>query len=412
VRLAGAALLFLVALALIPVRPNLLRVNRLDFGIAVYYPARAFLDGLDPYDQSAYRAAYPVEAPLPPFLPATLLLHLPFGLLPPGPSAALYLGDTLVLILATGWLALGFIERERPPLAAIVLVAAMIVLSRPGRLVLRLGQLSFEPVVGTYTALRYALLAPWLSGLGVALALIKPTFGIPLAALMAGRRHWRAVAIGLAITAAINLPVAMVLAHRDGGISTLASHFGDTWEASRLGIVETENPDMTSLRADAPSLIGRIRGHPLPAGAQSLVGLVILALAVGVLRRSNQCEGSPRGGWDALLAGFICLAILSSGYHQTYDLVLLALPALVLLRDPVATVVLSRSVRLILLGLLAIIACNYAASDGALARLGMTTGTRGWHFVTSINAVALLLVFGVYAVGILNARRMRPGASG
>ena len=48
----------------------------------------------------------------------------------------------------------------------------------------------------------------------------------------------------------------------------------------------------------------------------------------------------------------------------------------------------------------------------ALARLGTTTGTRGWHTVTSIDAVALLLAFGVYAVGILNGRRMRPGASG
>jgi hypothetical protein len=409
VRLAGAALLFLVALAWIPVRSDLLRVDRLDFDIAVYYPARAFLDGLDPYDQSAYRAAYPVQAPLPPFLPATLPLHLPFGLLPPGPSAALYLGVTLVLILATGWLALGFIEGKRPPLAAIILVAALIMLSRPGRLVLRLGQLSFEPVVGTYIALRYALLAPWLGGLGVAVALIKPTFGVPLAALMVGRRHWRAVAIGLAITAAVNLPLVVVLAHRDGGISALAGHFSDTWEASRLGIVETTNPRMTSLRADVASLIGRIRGHPLHAGAQSLVGLVVLAIALWTLRRTKLGDVSSSGSGGAILAGFICLAILSSGYHQTYDLVLLALPALVLLRDPVATVVLSRSSRRILLGLLAIIAGDYAASEGALARLGMETGTPGWHILTSINAVALLLAFGIYAVAILNGRR--TGAS-
>ena len=61
-RLAGALLLYLVALAWIPVHPDVLWVERLDFGIAVHYPARAFLDGLDPYDQSAYRAAYPVQA--------------------------------------------------------------------------------------------------------------------------------------------------------------------------------------------------------------------------------------------------------------------------------------------------------------------------------------------------------------
>ena len=179
-----------------------------------------------------------------------------------------------------------------------------------------------------------------------------------------------------------------------------------------MGIVETENPDMTSLRADAPSLIGRITGHPLRAPAQSLVGLLVLAIALGVLWKSRLGGGSPNGGTGALLAGFVCLAILSSGYHQTYDLVLLALPAVVLLRDPVATVVLPRSARLILLGLLAIIASNYAASEGALERLGMATGGRGWQILTSVNAVALLLAFVVYAVGILNGRRMHPGTSG
>jgi hypothetical protein len=202
---------------------------------------------------------------------------------------------------------------------------------------------------------------------------------------MVGRQHWRAVVIGLAITAAVNLPLVVVLAHRDGGISALAGHFSDTWEASRLGIVETANPRMTSLRADVASLIGRIRGHPLHAGAQSLVGLVVLAIALWTLRRTRLGDGSSSGSGGAILAGFICLAILSSGYHQTYDLVLL--------------------------GLLAIIAGNYAALEGALARLGMTTGASGWRILTSINAVALLVAFGVYAVGILNDRRMRPGAS-
>jgi hypothetical protein len=84
---------------------------------------------------------------------------------------------------------------------------------------------------------------------------------------------------------------------------------------------------------------------------------------------------------------------------------------LVLLRKPVATVALPRSTRLILLGLLAIVAGNYAASDGALARLGLTTGSRGWHIMTSINAVALLLAYGVYA-GNPSRQGMRPGAAG
>jgi hypothetical protein len=160
-RLPLALLLYVSALALLPAAG--LTESRIDFERAVYYPARAFLEGLDPYEQHAYLARYPIDAPFPPFLPASLLLHLPFGLLSPGLAGALYFLVTLALVFASARLALAFTER-RAAASDVIVVAALVLLSRPGRLVLRLGQLSFEPVVGTYLALYFAKRAPWLGG--------------------------------------------------------------------------------------------------------------------------------------------------------------------------------------------------------------------------------------------------------
>jgi Glycosyltransferase family 87 len=394
VRLPLALLLYLFALALLPVTG--LTESRIDFERAVYYPARAVLDGLDPYEQHAYLARYPIDAPFPPFLPATLLLHLPFGLLPPGLAGALYFLVTLVLVFASARLALAFADR-RAAASDVIIVAALVLLSRPGRLVLRLGQLSFEPVIGTYMALYFARRAPWLGGVGLSLALIKPTFGVPLGLLMLLRRQVRPVAVGAALSIVVNLAVVGVLIPRAGGLAPFRSHLVATLQSSRMGIVETDNPVMTSLRTDAASLLGRFRGRPLRSGTQAVIALAVLAAAAVVVGASWDVRGP---GADGLIAGFACVAILLSGYHQAYDLVLLTLPAVVLARSPPAGSLLSPAVRLILAGLLLVLGANYLASEGALAMLGLERNSPGWLLLTSINAVALLFIYVVYAVGL------------
>ena len=395
VRLPLALLLYFSALAFLPVTG--LTESRIDFERAVYYPARAVLDGLDPYEQHAYLARYPIDAPFPPFLPANLLLHLPFGLLPPGLSGALYFLVTLALVFASARLALAFTE-HRAGATDVIAVAALVLLSRPGRLVLRLGQLSFEPVIGTYMALYFAKRAPLLGGVGLSLALIKPTFGVPLGFLMLLRRQVRPVAIGAALSIVVNMTVAGLLIQRAGGLAPFRSHLAATLQSSRMGIVETDNPAMTSLRADAASLLGRLRGRPLGSRTQALIALAVLAAAAVVIgaRRDVQEPGA-----DAMIAGFACVAILLSGYHQTYDLILLTLPAVVLARSPPAGSRLSPTVRTTLLSLLLVLGANYLASEGALMRLGLERNTPGWLLLTSINAVALLFTFVVYTVGLV-----------
>jgi len=381
--------------------------SRLDFEIAVYYPARAFLDGLDPYEQHAYMARYPVQAPFPPFLPAALLVHAPLALLPPATSSTLYLYLSLALVFVSARLALAF--TGRPTAAAVVTVAALALLSRPGRLALRLGQLTFEPVSGTCGALYFDTRAPWLAGCGLFLASIKPTFGIPLGVLMLAQRQLRSVFIGLALILAVNSAVAIILIDRAGGVDQFRAHVAGAFDASRQGIVETSNPVMTSLRADAASLIGRARGRPLSAQAQAVVGLAVLASAVAVLTMFGSGRGrTPEG----LAAGFICVAVLVSGYHQAYDLSLLLLPAVVLARSSGRSGPAALPFRPVLLGLLLILGANYASSEGALTLLGLERETAGWLVLTSLNSVALLLLYGVYAASLLRLGRTMTRSGG
>ena len=53
-----------------------------DFASAVYYPTRAFVEGVSRM-MPRYLPRFPTPAPASPYLPGTLLLHLPFGLMPP-----------------------------------------------------------------------------------------------------------------------------------------------------------------------------------------------------------------------------------------------------------------------------------------------------------------------------------------
>jgi hypothetical protein len=399
VRLGLALLLGLGALVLLPAFPP--DKTRIDFETAVYYPARAFLDGLDPYDQGPYLARYPVQAPFPPFLPAALLLHAPLALLPVGPSSAVYLCLSLALVVVSARLALGFAHRP-PRSSTVITIAALVLLSRPGRLALRLGQLSFEPVSGTYAALWFGQRSPWLGGAGLFVASIKPTFGVPLALLMLARRQVRSVIIGAGLILTVNAAVATILINRAGGTAAFTAHVAATFDSARQGIVETSNPIMTGLRTDAASFIGRLQGRPLRAGMQALVGLVVLGAAAGVLLALER-RGVPL--MEGVPAGFICVAILLSQYHQAYDLSLLILPAVVMVLGPPDTVPPGRSARLALAGLFLLLGANYLASEGALARLSLARETAGWRVVTAVNAAALLLAYTIYAATLIHSLR-------
>src|SRR5215831_4877860 len=175
-----------------------------DFFGAVYYPVVAFLSGENPYDTEKFLALYPVVEPFPLYLPAALLVHLPIGLLPAQTASIAY----FVLTIALGFLLVCVClswYKIKVALADVLFIGGVLLLSPPGHGNLLLGQPTLQVVLASYVALAFARNSAMISGLGLAVSMIKPTFGIPIALLMLPQRYVRQVLYGAFITIPINV---------------------------------------------------------------------------------------------------------------------------------------------------------------------------------------------------------------
>jgi hypothetical protein len=355
----------------------------LDFREAFYYPARALLAGINPYDPHSYLGAYPVQSPFP-YPPLTLVLALPFGALSYPAAEHAYLAFALATIPLLAALALT-LGRVRPTRDRVLVLAAAILLSRPGHMAVVQGQMTLPAAAAAYVALRFARLRPWCGAAGLVVALMKPTIGVPLAVLMAVRGEYRAVVRGLALAAVLSLvPTAMLIACA-GGVAAFAHSLvegGSAWSAN------PDNDPLTSIyRIDLVALIARVVGHaPGPVTTAALGASVLAVAAAGVwrLRRTGHARGVES-------TSLVCLATVSCVYHQTYDALLLTqtLVALIAARGSLA-LTLRPAVRRTLVALLLVPAVNYGATQAVVDAFGIAGP--GWVALASLNGVAITLV--------------------
>jgi hypothetical protein len=380
-----------------------------DFAQAVYYPVRALLDGVNPYDGSAYLAQYPVRNPFAPYLPSTLALHLPFGFMPLATAASLYLVTAILLILVLAILCLR-LNGLKASIPAVLLVATVIVLSRPGRQCLLLGQVTLEVVLASYVTLYYAHSAPRLAGLGLAFTLIKPNYGLPLALLMFVRGDRRVLGHAAFFVFLLNLPVGAILAYRAGGIHPFAEQLVTTFGGFQ--VMEAANsPVISPYRIDAVALVGRFVGRAPGVAGQVLVALTVLGLAALAIRMGpKSLFGQQSFG---LSAGLVCAAVLLCGYHQPHDLLLLTLPFVAVASRNFYPTFAAPNMRFTMLVLFTFLAFNYTASDLVLRRLHFLAGDTGFEalvrnpralVLASLNGLALVALFCSFVITALTQR--------
>ena len=348
----------------------------LDFYSNQYYPVQAVLHGVDPHNSTRFLALYPAFHGYPPYAPMNLLLHLPFGLLPPLPAGILYFIFTALLAIVLAQFALRLADVSAHG-GRVLLVAAAILLSRPGQWALLLGQVAILLTLATYAILLDKSRSQLRSGLGLLVDLTKVTFGIPLAVLLWADRRRRGVALGIALAVLVNLPLVLLLADWEGGLEPFI-------RAVRVEFLTYENRAETShSRVDVTSLISRFLGSPLPATAQALVSIVLLSGAAAVIyllaRRRTRAAGD-------LAVGIICTTTCLVGYHLGYDLVLLVAPFLVVAARGFPGTS-SRFLRWAGLVLFTIPAVNWAASDAALTAWRPPHAV--WLLVSSADSVCL-----------------------
>jgi hypothetical protein len=324
VKSVAAIALFMAALGALSVRQyrNLLdpadprggNWGMADFRDVIYYPAVAVLDGQNPYDSRTYMTEYPVGNVFPLYSPHLLLLCLPFGLLPFELSGVLF----WLLLVATypvfAALCLKVCE-IRPLLHRVFWLATALLVSIPGRWAFDAGQLAVLWSMATLVALEKAETRPRTAGLGLLLAAVKPTFGVPLALLLLFQRRYLPVfiATGLAMLAG-----GVVLA-----IIAAGSGWGSVWSVldqnqAVLEAAKPFNPAVSHTRVDANVFLLQVLGLTGGRWLELVVLTAIVLVAGATLRSLNTSSAASPAGALVLLAMIVCV------YHQTYDAVLLA----------------------------------------------------------------------------------------
>jgi hypothetical protein len=406
-------------LMMIPENPkHPTRIAMGDFRDVIYFPSRAVLAGVNPYDDrqddnpDGYRSRYPAGNNLPFYSPLIFVFAIPFGLLPLWPSVVSWwlLNAGLTVVLAyVAWRYCG----SRPTIAMTALLAAAIVVSRPGRSNLCAGQATLIFTLAGLTALNWARTRPWLAGIALTIASIKPTIGGPLAILLLARRDWKPAVTAMVIStvaAVIGLAIIFGPQLTDGTLLQILSD-----NQTHTGVDPSFNPQITYSRIDASLVVERLFGPATSSFSRLWLPLLILGVASAVVWRFSQSEaGHGPEGADGASRLFTIIALLTTVvciYHNIYDALLLVVP--IMLACPWTgdkPLVRSRWRQMLIFALLLIPALSYFSSNQISARiepllawLGATT-----HVAKSIgigvavaNGLALLAAWAMLLTATL-----------
>jgi hypothetical protein len=280
----------------------------------------------------------------------------------------------------------------------VLLVWALILLSRPGQWNLLQGQMTLPIVLGIYAALATGRRSRLLAGAGLAIALLKPNFGLPLMVLMLARGQFAGVAVGAGVTGLLNVVAMRGLVTQSGGLAQFLTLFHGTGD--RLHTSAHLGSELNVFRVDGVGLVSRLWEIPLGLVGSLIAGAGMLGLIVIVLHRRAVRPALERP-FDASVVGLICSGILVSIYHIGYDLLLLTWPFVALVRQVGAAPRAASGWQWLQLGLLAVLAGNYVTSFSMLDALGARGGPL--LVLASLNSLALVALFGLYLRDVLRS---------
>ncbi len=239
-------------------------------------------------------------------------------------------------------------------------------------------------VLPAMAAVRWSDSRPWLSGVALAIASIKPTFGLPLGILLLFRRRWRAALAGLLLSvlgagAALGW---LAMVSNEGLIASFqASH------DAHVTAVDTI-PVSSWMRIDFLSLALRLVGRDWN-GLIELVAMCGLLLPCGVLLwrlAASRTAVEQASLEEALMFVVIPFCI----YHFVYDALLLVPVIAHLIWAPQSSLAIALGRwRWPLVWLLGVPVMNYLATWSIMERLGFSAPMRTACILA--NACALLL---------------------
>lgn len=377
----------------VPVAKETIRFGLCDFHNAVYFPGLAFARGENPYS-SAYAAKYPVNREMSPYSPLLLPFASMMGILPLRLAEYVWYSTNVFLIFILSF-ALMYIAKIRINAHRMLLIASAILFSRVGQSNQILGQFGTYFCLFTLVAIRCARTNKHLSAIGLALASIKPTFGIPLILMMLVGKKFQPVALGVVIASlGAGLSLGWIVLHDPSNL--LAS-----FENSHDAIVADKDvdPDSAWMRTDLTSVAAR---HFSIAGdlKGELIGMLIILLpAFFALWKLTKC--APSVEMKSLELAVVVTIIPLCIYHLSYDL-LVVLPAIALAvgGQMFTTQRNAMRYRIVYVALLTFPLFNYLAAYSVMERLHIDGLLRELAIVS--NPLCILAANGVLWLAVSN----------
>ncbi|WP_330277768.1 DUF2029 domain-containing protein [Lentzea sp. NBC_00516] len=302
----------------LPTEANLPEERMQDFRDALYFPIREFLNGGNPYDPAVMFEHWPVRQNFNLYQPYHLVLHLPFALPDYRVGAVAFALACLMLLIGLAVMAAG--RARLPIVAGTVVISTLLVTSQVGKAQMYVGQVNPLIAVGAAGALLLRTKSPGWASAALALAWLKPQFGLPLALLLFVRGDRKVALMGTAIAALASVPVAGLLVMRGGGVGEFLDVIKRNLDwASSTGYGAVDS--MTAQRVDLPAVFFRATGW-LPPAAELLALCGVLAVTALLARKLDRTENGAEAA-DLLT----CLGIVVALVHQPGD-VLIAVPAM------------------------------------------------------------------------------------
>lgn len=356
-----------------------------DFHNGTYYPTKAFVDGKPPYS-STVAEQYNMCRATPPYSPVVFMLHIPFAFMTLEVARVAFFVFNFSLIAALAYCSL---KMSFQPFRwfDFLAITNLILVSRPGHLTLFTGYFTAEIVIGCMLALHFAKSRPTISGLGMVLASIKPNFVIPLIFLMAYRKNFKALILGLTFcTIAGCVGVGWLSYHKD-----LSQVIADVREGQEsLHIDTTEMPVNTWTRVDLLGMYAKLADW-VPEDKIYLAAMLVFTGIVGIFlwRISDNESNTGATGLSAFIA---ILTLLLSLYHHSYDCLMLVVPAVGVLFFGEQTLrEIPRWLRMVVAVLVVIPAINYVSTKSAMEFLELKPLSFSWQAVTLVNGICLLM---------------------
>jgi hypothetical protein len=302
-----------------PTEANLPEERLQDFRDALYFPIREFLAGGNPYDPAAMFDHWPVRQNFNLYQPYHLVLHMPFALPEYRIGAIAFTLASLLLLTLLGLLAA---RRAKLPLVlGTAVIATLLVTSQVGKAQLYVGQVNPLIAVGAAAALMARSSHPRVAALGLAVAWLKPQFGLPLAVLLFARGSRRVALGGTVIAALASLPVVGLLVYRGGGVGPFLDVIAaNLAHASGTSYGAVDSP--TAQRVDLPAVFFRVTDW-LPPAAELVALIGVLAATAFLARKLDRGDDDSR----SLAELITCVGAVVAMVHQPGD-VLIAVPAM------------------------------------------------------------------------------------